>query len=345
MICPNCKNEIDAASKFCMYCGAEFTEDRIPFVDIEPDDPTLLKQKSEPKIQESQEQPPKIEKDKKTSIFQVVISAVVLILLLGILITVGVKTNFFGLVGETVTDAEGDKIRSGIGTAEISVKDADGTVRQIKTDRSLVTPDAVLAEYTEVMNKLKTDSPGFTMVRYQNLPTDKQNLGAVAKLVLPIIERYVTSKDAAEPTIYKSGNADKLPVANSTYGCLLTDTAKIKTAYCEVLEDGSYKLVITLNDEKNPSILSAGAETSDSAISAMFDPYDAAEQISAIAELALSNIDFHYTDCTATLVYNKKSKEVKSVDMTMNIDVTANAYITELKARIIDTTSYTAFEY
>lgn len=344
MICPNCKNEIDAASNFCMHCGAEFTEDRIPFVDIEPDDPTL-KRTPEPKPQESQEQPPKTEKDKKTLIFQIVITAVVLILLLGILFTVGAKTNFFGLAGETVTDAEGDKVRSGIGTAEIAVKDADGTVRQIKTDRSLVTTDAILAEYTEVTNKLKTASPGFTMVRYQNLPTDKQNLGAVAKLVLPIIERYVTSRDAAKPTIYKSGNADKLPVANSPYGCLLTDTATIKNAYCEVLEDGSYKLVITLNDEKNPKILSAGADTSDSAISAMFDPYDAAEQIMAIAELALSNIDFNYTDCTATLVYDKKSKEVKSLDMTMNIDITANAYITKLQARIIDTTSYTAFAY
>lgn len=344
MICPNCKNEIAASSKFCMYCGAEFLEERIPYVDIEPDDPTINEYPAQPPV--SSDPPPKKQgKDKKTSTFQIVIAAVVIVLILGVLATVGIKTSFFGLAGETITDAQGDKIRSGSGAAKISVKDADGTIRQITTDRSLITPAAILDEYTDVLNNLKTEAPAFTKIRYQNLPTENQNLGTVAKIVLPIIERYVTSKDAADGVQYASGNADKLPISNSSYGCLLTDTEKIQNAYSEVLENGDIKLVITVQDENNPTPLSPGATETDSAVNAMFEPYNAAEQINAIAELALSNIDFNYTKCTAELVYNKKTKAVTSVKMTMNIDVTANAYITELKARIVDITEYTDFIY
>lgn len=346
MICPNCKKEIDANSRFCMYCGAEFLEEKIPYVDIEPDDPTLKnipqEKEPEPAAFRNEEEPAK---DKNTKTLQIIIAAVVIVLLLGVLTAIGIKTDFFGLTGETVTDAEGEKIRSGRGTVEISVKDTDGQIRQIKSDRSLLSAEEILAEYTAVLNKLKTDSPAFSRVRYQNLPTENQNLGAIGNLVLPIIEETVTSKAAADKVSYKTGNADKLPIANSQSGCLLTDSSKIKNAYCEILENGDYKLVITLCDELNPKALSAGAQTTDGVINSMFEPYSAAEKITAVAQLAMSSIDFNYTDCTATLVYDNKTQQVKSINLTQNIDITADAYITQFKARIVDITDYSDFVY
>ena len=126
---------------------------------------------------------------------------------------------------------------------------------------------------------------------------------------------------------------------------MLTDSSKIKNAYCEILENGDYKLVITLCDELNPKALSAGAQTTDGVINSMFEPYSAAEKITAVAQLALSSIDFNYTDCTATLVYDNKTQQVKSINLTQNIDITADAYITQFKARIVDITDYSDFAY
>lgn len=347
MICPNCNREIDDDSRFCRYCGVEFVGEE-PTIQVQPEptyDPTMdptYTIHSEPTMGSPSRKKPK---NKKTLAIQLLTTLAVLLVICGVLITVGITTGRIGTSGEVVTDAEGEKIRSGRGTVEMSVRDPDGVTRQITSDKSLVTPSAILNEYTAVMNRLKTDAPSFTKTRYQNLPTEKQNLGAVANIVLPIIERYVTSKDAADPVVYPSGNADKLPLANSASGCLLTDETKIKNAYCEIIEDDTYKLVLTLADETNPTVLSPGATYSQSAVSGVFEPYNEANQISSIAELALSNIDFTYTNCTAELIYNHKTQQVQSLKMTMYVDITADAYITKLTAEIIDITEYTDFTY
>lgn len=108
MICPNCKNEIDAASKFCKYCGAEFLNEKISYADIEPDDSTL----NTPPMQPSPF--PTVtaytpNQEKKVPIVPIVI-VVILVLILGVLAIVGFKTNFFGLIDESTTDAEGNII-------------------------------------------------------------------------------------------------------------------------------------------------------------------------------------------------------------------------------------------
>lgn len=335
MNCPNCKNYIDDDSKFCRFCGAEFLDEGEEAPDAVPMESVIsITTEDEPV------------KTKRTSFKGIakVVGAVIVILV--ICIGIVFLVNSVGKIQEPVTDASGDIIHKGlgIGTVDISVRDIDGTAREITAYRSLVTPSDILDEYTQVMNKLKTDAPGFTTVRYQNLPVEHQNLGAVAKLVLPIIEKNVTSKSAAEAVTYASGSANKLPLLDSASGCLLTDATKIKSAYSEVLDDGRCKLVITLHDEQNP-IVSAEGSNSQSAVAAMFSPYEVGGQISAIAELALSDIDFNYTDCTVTVIYEKSSKKVESVKQVMNIDISANAYVTTIKARIVDITEYDTFNY
>ncbi|MCD7774855.1 MAG: hypothetical protein LUH40_04660 [Clostridiales bacterium] len=285
-----------------------------------------------------------VQPPKKKANAKVIAAIVICVIAIAVLVVVLAVTGSIGST-ETVTDADGDTVRSGKGTTEMSVVDTDGTVRTITTDRSLLTYDAILAEYTEVMNKLKTDAPGFTKTQYQNLPTEYQSLGSVGNIVLPIIEKYVTSKDAADADVYSANNAQKLPLYDSEYGCLLTNTAKIKNAYCEILEDGEYSIVITLIDEVNPTSLTAGAASTEGTINSIFAPYSAAEMITSITSLTGCSMDFNYTDCTVTLVYDSDTKQVSSVNMTMNIDVTLDAIIADFNARIVDITEFTDFVY
>ncbi len=350
MLCPNCKNIIDDDSCFCRFCGVEFIGEEEQIEIIREDEPDYSFGEDEstfyaiPSDDAGESTSERIKKRKSVSI-QFIIVIVVLVLIGGVLFAVVFGTGIFGPEKEVVTDAAGEKVRPGWGTTEITVKDIDGTTRVIKCDKSLVTPSQILAEYTEIMNSLKDDAPAFSMVRYQNLPSDKQNLGSVAEFVLPIIEKYVTSKSVAKTEEVKSGNSNKLPVKDSSYGCLLTDTSKIKNAYCEILSDDMYKIVITFNDELNPGRLSSGAESSDGIINAVFDPYDAAEQITAISSMIVNDINFNYTDCTVTLVYNCETKQVQSINMLMNIDITAKTFVMDVKARIVDITEFTGFEY
>ncbi len=347
MICPNCKREIDDDSYFCRFCGVEFTEEKEQVLKIYQH--TTQNDTSSNRIETVKVSTPETQKseskNKKTLAIQLII-ALVVIAILGVILVFAVTNNSslpFG--GETVTDAEGEKIKPGRGTTEMSVKDIDGTVRTITTDRGLLTADKILEEYTSVMNKLKTDAPAFSLTRYQNLPTDYQNLGPLADFVLPIIEKYVTSKTVSEKIDYIEGNSNKLPLPNSQYGCLLTDSSAIKNAYCEVLDDENYKIVITLNDELNPPPLSSGATSSQSITNSVFDTYDALNQITSVSELALNKIDFNYTDCTVELVYNPDTLKVKSIDMTMFIDITANTLLAQIKARIVDNSEFTDFSY
>ena len=352
MLCPECNKIIDDDSRFCRFCGVEFIGEEEQIEIIREDgtdystgeDETTFFTESETD-EDGDETAYEKDKRKKTFSIQLVIVIVVLAIIGSVIAAVGFGTGMFGAGKETVTDAAGEKVRPGWGTTEITVKDVDGTIRVIESDKSLVTPSQILTEYTEVMNSLKDDAPAFSITRYQNLPSDKQNLGSVAEFVLPIIEKYVTSKSAAKTEDVIAGNSNRLPVKDSSYGCLLTDETKIKNAYCEILPDNMYKIVMTFNDELNPSHLAAGAESSDGIINAVFDPYDAAEQITAISSMVMHDINFNYTDCTVTLIYDCDIKQVDSVNMTMNIDITAKTILMDIKARIVDVTEFTGFVY
>lgn len=341
MICPNCKNIIDEDSRFCKICGVEFLEGA-ETQSSQPQAAAPVKVQPQPVNYVPATPPKKI--NKNTIIILVAILLVVIAL--GCLMFILFRNDAVGTGKETVTDAQGEEIREGRGKTEMSVLDVDGTVRTITTDRQLLTSDKILAEYTTVMNKLKTDAPAFKYTRYQNLPTEYQNAGPIVEFVLPIIEKNVTSKTAKEPVEYVAGNAQELPLPGSAYGCLLTDATAIKNAYCEVLDDDNYKIVMTIKDELNPPELSAGATTSSSITNSVFDNYDVLNQITSISEVSFNKIDFNYTDCTVTLIYNPDNQKVQSINMTMNIDISANIVVLgEIKARIVDIVEYTEIKY
>ena len=163
MICPNCQKEIDNDSRFCRHCGVEFLDDPETEIEISPceDDPADNDEGIDTLIPD--EIPPKSTKNKKTLKLQIVVCLAVLLVFCGIFAIVAATTDVFSFGKEPVTDAEGEKVRPGIGTTEMSIVDTDGTVRTIITDRSLLTPDKILSEYTVVMNQLKKKCKQFIL--------------------------------------------------------------------------------------------------------------------------------------------------------------------------------------
>ena len=339
MICPNCQKEIADDVKFCPWCGVEFLDETQPVVQVQPEP------EPGPQPQQPAGPAPALGPVTKRAKWPLVVGvAVIAVALTAVVLVWGFTSGRFGKK-EYVTDALGSTVVAGRENVTISVRDTDGTVRQVKSDSSLMEYQDILNEYTAVMDGLKEAAPGFTKTRWQDLPADKQSLGGLGGLVLPIIQRHVTGKDAKEAESFPAGNADELPLLNNAHGCLLTDSTKIKNAYCEVLEDGSYKLVMTLADEADPAPLAAGADSCTGVISAVFYPFSVQNMISSVAQLALTDIRFNYTDCTATVVYDPGTKQVKRVFMTMNIDVSASSALGSIGARIVDNTEYTDFQY
>lgn len=288
----------------------------------------------------------KEKKIRKKRVIKNVVVCVVAVVLVGAFVAAFLWVlSIGGIVKEPVTDAEGDKVLGGIGKTQMTVIDENGEKRTITTTRSLLTKEDILEEYKEVVNKLKTDAPSFKKTRYQNLPTDEQSFGALGEAVLPIIEKYVTSKSASQPTVYQKGNARELPLKNSSYGCLLDDPEKIKNAFCEILEDGSYKIVMTLIDEVNPTELPEGAAAATGVINGVFEPLSALNEISSISELAFSKINFNYTDCTVVLVYDKETLNVKSLNTTCDIKINMSSFLIDLNAEMIDIIEYSDIVY
>ena len=369
MICPNCNREIDDSSRFCMFCGVEFIgEDDVLVVEDENGNTAKGERNSAAPLKvypvgdsvtndrripaeriastsgRADPPRPKDDAERRRNIRIIEIAVAVFVIAAAVILVVTLAGKHRGTEGEDyVTDAAGEEIDVGLGRVDMTVTDLDGKTRTITSDASLLTDSAILTKYTEVMNGLKKDAPGFTKLRYQNLPTESG--GFLQSIVLPYIERFVTSKDAATAENIIAGNAGKLPLYNSAYGCLLADASAVKSCYCEVISDNEYRLVMVLKDEVNAESLPVGAKSTDGVINGVFDPYDAAKFITSTAEIALSSIDFNYHDCSVVLDYDPGTEKVKSLDMTMNISIDADLLVGSVQAEITDVTEFYNFSY
>ena len=369
MICPNCKKQIDDDSRFCMYCGVEFIDDEevlvvedengntamgerdsaaplkvYPVGDSDAEERRVPAFQISPTAGRDADQNTDSAKSRKRNIRIIEISVALFVITAAVILVVALAGKHRGTEGEDyITDAVGDEIGIGMGSVDMTITDIDGKTRTITSDASLLTDVAILSKYTEIMNGLKNDAPGFKKLRYQNLPTEKS--GILQSIVLPYIEKYVTSKENAEPEMIIAGNAGKLPLYNSAYGCLLADASALKNCYCEILSDNEYKLVMVTKDEMNTASLPVGAKSTDSVINGIFDPYDAAKFISSTAEAAMSSVDFTYHDCSVVLSYDPLSEKVNSLDMTMNISIDADLLLGSVNAEITDVTEFYDFVY
>ncbi len=198
------------------------------------------------------------------------------------------------------------------------------------------TPAEILAKYTQVMDKAKSEGPAHKKVEYQVIPEDKVNFeGGVFNKILPLASLFFTTEEdaRANPEIREKGNDMYwFPVYKVEKGCLLTDASKIKSANCTKQADGNVKITIVLNDEDNPEPPPEGATSCDNAVGSLFTPIILADVHNTLkndsaVKFVVKDIDFDltYYDCTAELIYNPENDQIVSLDHYMHILIKINS--------------------
>lgn len=184
----------------------------------------------------------------------------------------------------------------------------------------------ILAAYTAVMNKAKTDKPGFTKYMYQALPdSEKYKDSTTVKLLMGIVNRFMTTKEKAmkNPEIYAKNNGDMIadfPVTESDKGCMLTDTGAIKSASCEKLANGNYKITILLNNEVNAERYRQGMVQAPSNTGNMFVIFSKSDVEPILGEWYVTpfvkdtNLTMTFHGCKAELVYNPLTNQIITLD-------------------------------
>jgi len=234
------------------------------------------------------------------------------------------------VAGETTT-ATGDTTTA-VGDTTAAVTTAVGDTTTVSEATTIpITVDMpktnaqILAAYTSVMNKAKTDKPAFNKYEFQALPKDKINVTKASLIITPLLDLAGTfmtseSKAKANPGVYAKGNDMKqFPVKNAAKGCMLTDANAIKSASCVKLADGNYKLTIILKDDMNPEHYISGAKASSNTGNMFYplsksdvDPQLTTGTVKAV--ISKVNYSLNYYDCTATLIYNPKTNQAVSLD-------------------------------
>lgn len=192
--------------------------------------------------------------------------------------------------------------------------------------------EAILAKYSELMNKAKVESPGFTKVEYQEIPPEKAQFeGSLFNRILPIASNFFTDEETARANAeakLKGESMEWFPIYHNEKGCLLTDASAIENATCTALPDGNAKITIELKDEVNCEP-AGDAATWDSPIGSMFTPIKMADvrntlQTDPAVKFIVKNVDFElkYHDCTLDLVYNPANGQLVSLDQYMHILIT-----------------------
>ena len=187
----------------------------------------------------------------------------------------------------------------------------------------------ILAAYTDVMNYAKTVKPAYNKQEFQTLPKEDQHMdGAVIGYLLPQAERFMTKEADANIEDNKAGSDMKwFPVAKADKGCLLTNASAIKSATCDELSNGNYKITIILNDEHNPEPYKTGDTKATSNTGNMFQPLAKSEidntlqtdsTIKALITTAVK-YDLRYYNCTAVVEYNPKTKQIVNLSQTMSV--------------------------
>lgn len=150
---------------------------------------------------------------------------------------------------EIVTDKEGHTVIETKAPADNSAKPSNGKPESYAE---------ILAAYRDVLNLAKSSKVGYEKSEWQVLPKEKRNFdGTVINMLLPVAGLFMTSEKDAKGKKHennpKGTDMKWFPIyQHPTKGCTLTDVSKIKSAKCEVLSNGNYKITIVLKADINP---------------------------------------------------------------------------------------------
>lgn len=220
--------------------------------------------------------------------------------------------------------------------AAVPVQAAESNTEQTPGRQTRETPQSVLptskaeilALYTAVMNKAKSERPAYRKVEYQEI-TEKNFDSAAVNMVLSLASKFMTTPEEAEedPEIHEKGaDVTYFPVYEGSAGCLMApgDAEKaIQSATCRELPNGNYEIVITLNAETDPEpLISYHGQ--------MFSPISRKVIDTEVEKLSVVHPEYYsirYHDCTATLVLNPDTQQVVSLQQMMYCLITAKGTI------------------
>ena len=190
------------------------------------------------------------------------------------------------------------------------------------------------------MNKFKTQKPAYQKKEFQQLPEEYRNFSSVVNTLLKFAEGYMTKEDDDNALVVRDkGSAEitgEIPVYGIDKGCLLLDfdpnLTCVKSAKCDDLGNGTYKITMALNDEKNPEPTPADTGIPVSAHGCVFTPGSRAdimvevEKVEKLSGAKCNSFDLDYTDCTLECTYDSNGNLIDLVQH-MNIDISADIKI------------------
>ena len=210
------------------------------------------------------------------------------------------------------------------------------------------TNEEIVKKYTEVLNKMKQDQPGYTKKEYQALPEEYRNFSSVVNSVLKFGEAYMTKEDspnavvtATKGEMYTAEDGTtmprinhELPICNTDKGSVLTDYSCVKTASCTDNADGTRTLRFELNDEKNPEPTPADTCVPQSYHGAVMMPAsmkdintEVDKVVSKLPGVTVNNFELTYRDSTFEVTYDPTNDHVIKIVHHINVDIAANAKV------------------
>ncbi len=210
------------------------------------------------------------------------------------------------------------------------------------------TNEEIVKKYTELVNKMKQDQPGYSKKEYQALPKEYRNFSSAVNSLLKFGESYMTTEDdpnslvtATKGEVYTAEDGTtmprinhELPICNTDKGSVLTDYSCIKEASCTDNADGTRTLRFVLNDEKNPEPTPADTCVPQSYHGAVMMPAsmkdintEVDKVVSKIPGVTVNNFELTYTDSSFQVTYDPSNDHVTSIVHHINVDIAANAKV------------------
>lgn len=210
------------------------------------------------------------------------------------------------------------------------------------------TNEEIVKKYTELLNKMKQDQPGYTKKEYQALPQEYRNFSSAINSLLKFGEAYMTTEDnpdslvtATKGEIYTAEDGTtmprinhELPICNTDKGSVLTDYSCVKEASCTDNADGTRTLRFVLNDEKNPEPTPSDTCVPQSYHGAVMMPAsmkdintEVDKVVSKIPGVTVNNFELTYTDSSFQVTYDPTNDHVTSIVHHINVDIAANAKV------------------
>ncbi|MDD7470785.1 MAG: hypothetical protein PUK72_06830 [Oscillospiraceae bacterium] len=227
---------------------------------------------------------------------------------------------------------------------------SQGGSQQVGSQSAKKSAAEVLKAYTVVMDKAKSEKPGFTKLEYQTLPSgpNERVVSEGANLVgtlLNLVDSLgiMTTEDKAQPEVHAKGDDTKwFPVYQGQKGCYLTDANAIQDYSYEELSNGNVKITIVLKAEQNPEPISNGMSVPPSNTGCMFSPIAKKDIDNTInggaVQAVVKNVNYslNYHDCKAILEYNPKNNQIVKLEQYMNVAISGGGKIFGLKQITID---------